>query len=293
MSWHFSQALADQLSQGVDSGKQFALSKSSAKPETSLSPDKMMERFRLFLSGTISAHLTAGHGEDISISSLVASPARISARPGKAQELLAKNRGSGKKCFGSFAKFDQNSYSWKTPQFSIDGGLMSFSGIWPLSGMMLSGVCYRREPLAHGIKEKECGYLLVLPTLTASDNTGAGRGPGKQGGDNLRTLLPTLTASMETPGDMEQARYQSNKRPEYSSPGPLNPAWCEWYMGYPIGWTDAAHEMPMQEQAGWGQEPDVPRMKKIKCGGGRVAALGNAWVPAQAKKAFELLWGRF
>ena len=63
------------------------------------------------------------------------------------------------------------------------------------------------------------------------------------GGDDLATAAarwPTPTNSMQTTGDLEQARYSSRNRPAYQevNTGQLNPTWVEWLMGYPLGWTD-------------------------------------------------------
>jgi len=56
-----------------------------------------------------------------------------------------------------------------------------------------------------------------LPTLTASDGSGGpGHGSKMQGGESLRTAI----------------------RAQEKDGGPLNPEWCEWYMGFPIGWTE-------------------------------------------------------
>lgn len=57
--------------------------------------------------------------------------------------------------------------------------------------------------------------IQLMPTPTANSHTG----PGKrgEGGLNLQTVIN----------------------------GPVNPAWEEWYMGYPIGWTELEPlEMP-------------------------------------------------
>ncbi len=99
--------------------------------------------------------------------------------------------------------------------------------------------------------------------------------PSRRGIDDTACLLlPTLTKSMATPADMVQAQYSGAdpRRPTYQeaklmptllkrdqrclssaappprqrgapnlvqvSGGKLNADWCEWYMGFPEGWTD-------------------------------------------------------
>ncbi len=71
----------------------------------------------------------------------------------------------------------------------------------------------------------------MLPTLTRADGSGGpGRPLKRTGGDNLRTaiLLPTLTAT-------RRSGLQSHGANAIL--GSLNPTWCEWYMGLPIGWS--------------------------------------------------------
>ncbi|MDQ6708816.1 MAG: hypothetical protein M3Z85_22885 [Acidobacteriota bacterium] len=69
-----------------------------------------------------------------------------------------------------------------------------------------------------------------MPTMTASDATGGPGTQGRKGGLNLRTAirLPTMTAN-------RWSGLQSHG--VNAMLGPLNPEWCEWFMGFPIGWT--------------------------------------------------------
>ena len=68
-----------------------------------------------------------------------------------------------------------------------------------------------------------------------------------------------------------------------------NVAWVEWLMGFPCGHTtDDLTHLP------WSQEP-TPRMRpyREKDMVLRMRALGNACVPQQARKAFDMLMARF
>lgn len=92
-----------------------------------------------------------------------------------------------------------------------------------------------------------------LPTLRATDGERGGRGDllaVVKGRPNKHCRLPTLTANDCKPaGKVEVMEYrQENRRatvqrlrsavtePEQLG-GTLNPDWCEWFMGWPIGWT--------------------------------------------------------
>ena len=131
------------------------------------------------------------------------------------------------------------------------------------------------------------------PTLRASDDRRAGesrdRAERRAAGDKTGPALavrdwPTLTAR-----DWKSSSrgHQDNARPlSEHVPGPLNPEWCEAFMGFPIGWTDPNAE---PRPAGWpmGQGPEQhpwepPRMvapRTVPNRGERIKCLGNAVVP--------------
>ena len=92
-----------------------------------------------------------------------------------------------------------------------------------------------------------------MPTLRATDGERGGRGDLRaiiRGMPNKHCQMPTLTANDCKPaGRVEVMEYrQENRRttvqrlraavtePEDLG-GTLNPDWCEWFMGWPIGWT--------------------------------------------------------
>lgn len=88
-----------------------------------------------------------------------------------------------------------------------------------------------------------------LPTLTAKDSTG--KGYTYDGGDKTkprlsltgiaRSLLPTLQAHDAKKGIPERANRGSKKggcsNLNDVLGGTLNPPWCDWFMGWPIGWS--------------------------------------------------------
>jgi len=63
--------------------------------------------------------------------------------------------------------------------------------------------------------------LRRLPMLTVCGNYNR-KGASKTSGDGLATAL-------------------RNGESESTNNGPLNPMWCEWYMGFPAGWTELEH----------------------------------------------------
>lgn len=141
---------------------------------------------------------------------------------------------------------------------------------------------FRLSPSVRGMSDRGS---LSWPTLTAQDGHPRGTGGNRSASPGARLrpslyalarsgLLPTLTKSMKTPADMEQARYSGTdpRRPTYQEAklmptllkrdhrglssaipkprhgggpnlvmvggGKLSADWCEWYMGFPVGWTD-------------------------------------------------------
>jgi hypothetical protein len=62
----------------------------------------------------------------------------------------------------------------------------------------------------------------VWPSPTQADGMGGPGSSGRDGGENLRTVVG----------------------------GQLNPTWVEWLMGFPLGWTDLGHsEMPSSRKS--------------------------------------------
>ena len=153
MSWIISNALmrdyenslcsleraAEYLAGNSSDGEPSAPSSGSHIPLAFLPPDKMTAFSRLSRSGTTFAPLTESRGEDVLTWFLAAFPARTSVRQERAPDSTASEAGSGLKCLGSLARWDRDTSSWKTHQFSLLGDLEPFSETWPRWGMMRGG----------------------------------------------------------------------------------------------------------------------------------------------------------
>lgn len=98
------------------------------------------------------------------------------------------------------------------------------------------------------------GAVKLWPTPSASDRgrtainpivtkNGTIRHKNKQGGQNfarldqVAALFPTPTENCGN-GAGHPERKQGSPNLQTQIGGPLNPAWVEWLMGFPIGWTD-------------------------------------------------------
>ena len=140
--------------------------------------------------------------------------------------------------FEPFAWYDRATQSWRTWQRCLVEGWERFSQTWPRSGMTRNGIAFRRAPLVHSTTEIEFG---LLPILEASNTKAialrsAGRSPR-----NWLKPLPTLTKRDWRSGkgktQTERGRTTGPSMAEVAN-GPLNPTWCEWFMGFPRGWTE-------------------------------------------------------
>lgn len=109
----------------------------------------------------------------------------------------------------SFAKWNQDTHSWRTVPSLHEEASTSFSGTWPQWGLMRDGACYRVEKKALPTKENESGYWLPTPT---AHNAKEGNYPAER-----TRNTPTLAAALG---------------------GKINPQFTEWMMGLPIGYTD-------------------------------------------------------
>lgn len=149
---------------------------------------------------------------------------------------------SGPKPFESFAMYDRDSRSWKTPQVSLIPGILTESSVtWPKAGMVCAGVAYRHASAERRISETDYGFW---PTPTKSDATGGPGNSGRQGGLNLRTAIHRVPTPSKT--DYKGSARPGQRRGQLTDPaiglipagGQLSPMWVEWLMGWPVGWTE-------------------------------------------------------
>lgn len=132
-------------------------------------------------------------------------------------DLQEQDQGCGASSLGSFARFDHDTFSWRTYQRCLDGEWERYSQTWPQAGTMRNGACFRVPSLECRTKETAC---LSLPTPTKSMGQ---RGWGLSRSGRRRY-------SEKTQNDAWTLGY---KPP---------PEIVEWMMGFPHGFTLVAWE---------------------------------------------------
>ncbi len=247
MSWLFSRALVEAYSPGNCLGGEPSAQLSvmlTLQPFWRIGRTKGTDK-PAFLSpsqfGLTCAPLTADRGAALLMSYLAAFPVRTSVSREASADLTASAADCGWKWPASFAKFDPRSCGWKTRQISLIADSIECSPTWPRSGSMRDGECLAHATLARGTNAN--AYGSKLPTLTVCGNYNR-KGVSPNAGDGLATALrkmPTLAASdwKGRSGAGHLSRH-GMKRLSDAMPdgGPLNPTWCEWFMGFPLRWTE-------------------------------------------------------
>lgn len=221
MSWLFSQALVEEYSAGTSlDGEPSSQLNVTPTQHKFWRNDKTMDASDLSRFGLTSQLLTVAHGVELLTSYLADFPAKTSALPAEAQELMAVAAGCGPTWHGSFVKYDRASSTWKTAQCSLLEDSDEFSATWPKWGSMRSGVCWERTMPRLTMSVKEYGFW---PTPTARDaRTLSGSQPPKRAPTSGMPLAWTIALTLP---------------PEDRPNGRLNPMWVEWLMGWPMGWT--------------------------------------------------------
>jgi len=88
---------------------------------------------------------------------------------------------------------------------------------------MRLGACYQQQTWVRPTDVK--GYGSLLPTLTVSGNRNR-KSASPNSYDGLVTIFKAQLAALQAAGATHAV-----------AGGPLNPAWCEWFMGFPNEWT--------------------------------------------------------
>ena len=218
MSWLFSQALVEEyLGDICSDGEPSVQLNGKPTQQAYLSQDKMTKYSRLSRFGMTYKPLTESRGEELLTLYLAAFHAKTCHQREKEQDSMEQDQDSGKKWHGWLAKYDPDSYSWKTAQCSLITDSEECLEIYPNSGLMRDGQLWEQTRLALNTTETEYG---LLPTPTARDFNGHTITKKRPKGFNK--VLPNVF-KLEF-----QLHGQCYPHPTFS----------EEVMLWPVGWTD-------------------------------------------------------
>ena len=126
----------------------------------------------------------------------------------------------------SLAKYDHATYSWRTHQYSLLGGLESFSETWPRWGTMRDGACWALTMPEHLTNGTGSGYW---PTPSGTSNHGKNHVVGRldEWGGSSNMFRGTELQSVRCP------------------------SFEEWMMDWPIRWSDAQTPFGMDKFQAW------------------------------------------
>jgi len=265
MSWLFSQALAVEFwPESCSDGEPFAPSNGNPTQLAYLPPDRMTAFSRLSRFGMTFRPLTADRGAELLTLYLAAFRAKTLALQERAQASPEIAAECGDTWRGSLARFDPDTFSWKTVQHSLleDSELSSVT--WPRSGMTANGQCWELPTLGRRTSATGSG-LWPTPTVCGNYNR---KGASAASGDGLATAVqkwPTPTARCHKGGGKfhdTQGWEESLRHARLGGGAP------DWYAS----------------------EPDVGRVADgVAARVDRLKALGNGQLPACAAAAWRLL----
>ena len=135
------------------------------------------------------------------------------------QVLINHDPGCGRNTLGLSEKLNQHGQSLKTCPCSVEEDCMLFLATYGRSGTTRNGIAYQRPQLVPLTRETGSGSSR-WPTPTSRD--------WKDGSaDSCRNVPANCLLGREV-----------HARENYQTTGSLTPMFCEWLMGFPIGWTD-------------------------------------------------------
>jgi hypothetical protein len=203
MSWHYLRVQVEESLQDICSGGELLQPlRSKITHAEFYCNGKLMDSYLDSLSGTTFAHSMESLGEEKSMLSQEDSLAKICQQQEKAKGLTESDQDSGGKWQGSFAKYNPDTHSLRTPQCLLFEDSTEFCAILPKWGLMLNGVCWEQQTLVqtisvivYGLNPNEMTrpppphiYIWTTPTAHMSKETNA---PSEH-----RRNTPTLTAQV-------------------------------------------------------------------------------------------------
>lgn len=244
MSWLFSQALAEEYSVDTSlAGEQFAQLNVMPTPHRFSRNDKTIEFSDLSRFGLTYVVLTENHGEELLMSFLAGFHVRTLAQMVMVPALTDADLDCGLKWRELSVRFDLSLSAWKIHRDSEEKVLPWSSVTLPKWGMAVNGFVFQHLTAERPMKETGCG---LWPTAKAT----------------IRGDCPSerLRRTPDLPSAIKMRPLPDGSEPLQD--GQLNPQWVEWFMGWPIGWTELK-PLAMDKFREW-QLQHSPFLKQIE-----------------------------
>jgi hypothetical protein len=167
MSWHYLRVQEEESLQDICSGGELLQPlKSKTTHAEFYCNGKLMDSYLDSLSGTTSAHSMANLGQEKSMSFQEVSHVKICQQQEKAQDLMESDQDYGEKWQGSFARYNPDTHSLRTPQCLLFEDSTEFCAILPKWGLMLDGELWEQQTLVQSTREIESGLSPTPPPPT-------------------------------------------------------------------------------------------------------------------------------
>jgi hypothetical protein len=145
---------------------------------------------------------------------------------------------------GWLKRFDPVSFSWKMSRGLSASHCQKYARNFPSSGIVLNGLLFQL-PEWELLTSGDGGSCLRYPTLMKTDAT-AGAVLCNDDTYFKRKNSWRKINRKGTEGSLSLARYvqlidQNGELMPQPTTGKLNPKWLEWFMGFPINWTQLKH----------------------------------------------------
>jgi hypothetical protein len=164
MSWHYLRVQEEESLQDICSGGELLQPlKSKITHAEFYCNGKLMDSYLDSLSGTTFAHSMENLGEEKLMLSQADSLAKICQQQEKAQDLMESDQDFGEKWQGSFAKYNPDTHSLRTPQCLLFEDSTEFCAILPKWGLMRDGELWEQQTLVQSTREIESGLSPTPP----------------------------------------------------------------------------------------------------------------------------------
>ena len=218
MSWHYLRVQEEESLQDICSGGEpLQPLKSKITHAEFYCNGKLMDSYLDSLSGTTFAHSMVSLGEEKLMLFQGDSHAKICQQQEKEKGLMERDQDFGEKWQGSFAKYNPDTHSLRTPQCLLFEDSTEFCATLPKWGLMQDGELWEQKTLVQSTRVIESG---LSPTPPPPDN------------------WPTPTTPSGGGNCGGSGAYKNAIKNGTHIPHSINPNLYEWLMGWPIGWTD-------------------------------------------------------